>query len=228
MAMPWPPIHLVMECITMSAPSSIGRLRYGGAEAVVIARLDEGRGDAEARQGVGEQIDGAAVERGGRDDVVAGAEQRGDGEMHRGHAARGAHRADARLERREPLLQHGRRRVGDAGVDVSGALQVEQGGGVVRILEHERGGLIDRRGARAGDGIGMLAGVQAQRFEPRGFRWRHAFPREDLLMVRRSGPATPHLMRGSAEPESMNTGLATIDERWWSWVPALALRARPE
>ena len=27
MAMPWPPIHLVMECITISAPSSIGRLR---------------------------------------------------------------------------------------------------------------------------------------------------------------------------------------------------------
>jgi hypothetical protein len=27
MAMPWPPIHLVVEFITISAPSSIGRLR---------------------------------------------------------------------------------------------------------------------------------------------------------------------------------------------------------
>ena len=27
MAMPWPPIHLVAEFMTMSAPSSIGRLR---------------------------------------------------------------------------------------------------------------------------------------------------------------------------------------------------------
>ena len=27
MAIPWPPIHLVVEFITMSAPSSIGRLR---------------------------------------------------------------------------------------------------------------------------------------------------------------------------------------------------------
>ena len=27
MAMPWPPIHLVMECMTISAPSVSGRLR---------------------------------------------------------------------------------------------------------------------------------------------------------------------------------------------------------
>ena len=59
-----------------------------------VARLDERRGDAEARQRLGQQIDRAAVERGRGDDVVAGAEQRRDGEMHRRHAARRADRAD--------------------------------------------------------------------------------------------------------------------------------------
>ncbi len=38
--------------------------------------------------------------------MVAGIEQRGDGQMQRGHAARGADRADAAFERGEPLLEH--------------------------------------------------------------------------------------------------------------------------
>src|SRR5580658_565483 len=95
------------------------------AEAVEIARLDEARGDAEARQRMGEEIDGAAVERGRGDDVVAGAGERRDGEMHRRHTARRAHRADPLLERGKALLEHRRRRIGDARVDVPGTLEVE-------------------------------------------------------------------------------------------------------
>ena len=44
---------------------------------------------------------------------------------------------------------------------MAGAFQVEQRGGVVGILEHVGGGLIDRNRAGAGGGIGPLAGVQA-------------------------------------------------------------------
>ena len=149
-----------------------------GPEAVEIARLDEGRGDAEARQGMGEQIDRAAVERGRRNDMVAGVEQRGDGEVHRGHAAGGADGAHAGFQRRQPLFQDGGRRVGDAGVDVPGALQVEQRGRMVRILKHVRRRLVDRNGARPGHRIRMLAGMQAQGFKGRGFRCGHAWPRE--------------------------------------------------
>ena len=179
----------------MSAPSVIGRLRYGvanvlsirsgtpaacaivsdlrdvehlqagiadglgddeprlrrdrRAQASEIARLDESRADAEARQRMRQQIDGAAIERGGRDDVIAGIEQRRDGEMHRRHAACGADRADAVFERRQPLLEHGRRRIGDARIDVAGALEVEQAGGVIGVVEHIRGCLIDRHRAGA-------------------------------------------------------------------------------
>ena len=107
--------------------------------------------------------------------MVAGAEQGGDREVHRRHAARGADRADAGLERRQPLLQHRRGRVGDAGVDVPGPLQVEQRGRVVGVLEDERRRLIDRNGARAGHRVGMLAGMQAQRFKGRWLRCGHRY-----------------------------------------------------
>ena len=145
-----------------------------GAEAVEVARLDKGRGDAEARQRVREQIDGAAIERGGGDDVVAGVEQRGDGQMQRRHAAGGADRADAGFQRGDPLLQHRHRRIGDARVDVSGALQVEQRRGVVGVLEHVGRRLVDRHRARPRDGIGALAGMQAQGFEGRRLGCGHA------------------------------------------------------
>ena len=136
-----------------------------GAEFVERARLDESRGDAEARQRVRQEVDGAAIERGGGDDMIAGIHQRRDRQMHRGHAAGGADRADAVFQRRQPFLQHRRRRVGNPGVDVAGALEVEQRRGVIGILKHIGRGLVDRDGARTRHGIGMLAGVQAQGFE---------------------------------------------------------------
>ena len=146
-----------------------------GAETVEVARLDERGRDAEARQRVGEKIDAAAIERRRRDDMVAGASKRGDGKMHRRHAARRTDGADAVFQRREPLLQHRRGRVGNARVDVAGAFQVEQPGGVIGIVEHVGRGLVDRDGARAGDRIGMLPGMQAQGLERRGFWSGHAF-----------------------------------------------------
>ena len=80
-------------------------------EGVEFARLDEGGGDTEARQCVRQKIDGAAIERRGGDDMVAGAKQGGDRQMQRRHAARGADRADATLQRGQPLFQHRRGRI---------------------------------------------------------------------------------------------------------------------
>ena len=65
-----------------------------------------------------------------------------------------------RFERRHPLLERRGGGVHDAGVDVAEALQVEQSGGVVGVLEDVRRGLVDRHGAGAGFGIGPLSGVQ--------------------------------------------------------------------
>ncbi len=81
------------------------------AKSIERARLDESGGDAETRQRMREQIDGAAIERGGGDDMVAGVKQGSDGEMQRGHAARRADRADAAFQRGKPLFKHRRGRV---------------------------------------------------------------------------------------------------------------------
>ena len=75
-------------------------------EFIQRARLDEARGDTEARQRMRQQIDGAAIERGRGDDVVASVEQGRDCQMHRGHAASRADGADPALKRGEPLLEH--------------------------------------------------------------------------------------------------------------------------
>ena len=83
-------------------------------------------------------------------------------EMQRRLAAGGGHRADAALERRDALLQHRHGRVGDARVDVPGALQVEQRGRVLGVVEHVGRGLVDRHRARARRRVGPLPGVQAR------------------------------------------------------------------
>ena len=92
-----------------------------------VARVDEAGLDAEARQGQLEQVGAAAIERLRGDDVAAGIHERHDREVQRCLAAGGRDGADAALERCHPLLQHRDRRIGDAGVDVAGAFQVEQG-----------------------------------------------------------------------------------------------------
>jgi hypothetical protein len=71
-------------------------------------------------------------------------------------------RADAALERGDALFEHGIGRIGDARIDVAGALHVEQRGGLVGILEDEAGGQVDRRGAGAELFVGHLARMQAR------------------------------------------------------------------
>ena len=69
-------------------------------------------------------------------------------------------------ERPDPLLERCGRRVADPGVDVAVRLEREQVGGVLSIVEHERGGRIDRLCTRSGLGIRSLAGVDRSRVEP--------------------------------------------------------------
>ena len=145
----------------------------GRAPGVEVAWVDERRLDAEAGQGVGEEIVRAAVERVARDDVRARAEQRAHREVHRRLAARRRDRADAALERGDALLQDRVGRVRDARVDVPAALHVEERRGVVGVLEDVGSGLVDRRRARAELRVGSLSGVQAQRVEAQVLRCRH-------------------------------------------------------
>ncbi len=91
----------------------------------------------------------------------ARAHEGANGQMQRGLSAGGGDGTDAALEGRDALLQNRVGGVADAAVDVAGALQVEQRGGVVAGLEHERGGQVNRHRARAG-GIDAGPGVQRQ------------------------------------------------------------------
>ena len=151
----------------------------GLVEACRIARIGQRGGDAEARQRMREHVVRAAVDARRRHDVPARAHQRGDGEMQRGLPAGGRHRADAAFQRRDALLEHRDGGIGDARIDVPGALQVEQPGGVLDVVEHVGRGLVDRHGARARRRIGLLAGVQRERIEAGAFWCGHLSSRPE-------------------------------------------------
>ena len=83
----------------------------GVCEGLGVARVDEGRGDPEAWQREVEDVVGAAVDVAARDDVVAGAQERGDGEVHRRLPAGGAHGAHPTLECGNAFLEYGHGRI---------------------------------------------------------------------------------------------------------------------
>ena len=159
----------------------------GFAEAIMIARIDEGRFDAEARQGEAQHVARAAIERGRGHDVAARPHQGGDGDVQRGLPARHAQRARTLLQSGDTLLEHRDGGIGDAAVDVAADLEIEQARGVVDVAEHEGRRLVDRHGPRAGDGIGMLAGMQRQRVGLQELGVGHGI----FLIVRSSRRRTP-------------------------------------
>jgi len=142
------------------AVEGLGVLLHGLAEVLGIVAVDERDLDAELGQGVVEEVVGAAVELGDRDDVVAGAGDVEDGRRDRRLTRRMGEGARAAFERREALLEDVRRRVHDAGVDVAEFLQAEEIGRVFRIPELVAGGLVDRDGARTGGRVRLLAGME--------------------------------------------------------------------
>jgi hypothetical protein len=119
------------------AKEQLGVRSHGGAPAVDVAGLHESGLDAEASQGVVQQVLRAAIEGRAGHDVRARAHQRGDRQVQRRLAAGGGDRADASFKRGHALLKHRVGGVADAAVDVAGALQVEQRRSVVAGFENE-------------------------------------------------------------------------------------------
>ena len=136
-----------------------------GAPGVDVAGLHERGLDAEAPQGVVQQVVRAAVQRARTHDVRARAGERRDREVQCCLAAGGRDRADPAFERGNALLEHRIGRIRDAAVDVARALHVEQRRSVLAVFEHERGRQVDRHGARAGGRVGRGAGMQRERVE---------------------------------------------------------------
>ena len=109
-----------------------------------------------------ELVDGAAVELGRCDELVAGFHQRVEHDLLGGMAGSNRQSRGPALQGGHPLFQHRAGRVGDAGIDVSEGLQAEERRGMIDILEHEGGRLVDRRDAGARRRIGLRARVNRQ------------------------------------------------------------------
>ena len=134
------------------------------AKAGRIARVGKAHLNALLREGVGKQVVGAAVERAGADDVVAGFGQclnrRGDG----GHARCHGQRGNAALQCRHALFQHIGGGVHDAGVDIARHLQVKQVGAMLGAVERVGHCLVDGDGAGFGGGVRGVAGMNGEGF----------------------------------------------------------------
>ena len=108
----------------------------------------------------------AAIEVARGDELVARLHQREEDQELRGVARGAARGAAAALEAGDAFLEHRDGRVGQARVDVAEVVQVEERGGVVDIVEHVGGGLVDRRDARAGGRIGRRPAWMARVSKP--------------------------------------------------------------
>ena len=123
-------------------------------------------GNAEAGQGVGEQVVAAAVDGLLGDKVAAvltqrfqhvGNGRRAGGQRQRRHAA---------FQSSHPFFQHVLGGVGETAVNVAGVRQPEAGGGVGTVMEHVRGGGVNGNGPGVGSGVGLLlADVELQSFK---------------------------------------------------------------
>mmetsp|Transcript_5968 Transcript_5968/g.23715 ORF Transcript_5968/g.23715 Transcript_5968/m.23715 type:complete len:341 (+) Transcript_5968:5957-6979(+) len=157
--------HIALRVAERLDEDGLGLVVDQRGEAVGLAVVGELGADAVLRQRVREQVVGAAIERAGRDDVVArlgqGQDGIGDRRLARGHGQR----TDAAFQRREALLQHIVGRVHDAAVDVAGHLQVEQVGAMLGAVEGIGHGLVDRHGDRLGGRVRRVAAVHRQGLE---------------------------------------------------------------
>jgi hypothetical protein len=157
------------------------------AEVLRVARVDEADLDAEAVEGVGEEVPGAAVEVGRADDVVARARDVLD-RHGRGRLARGdRERRDPAIERGDALLEHVAGRVRDPGVDVAELLEREEIRRMPGVIELVRRGLVDRHRDRAGGRVVAVTGVQDHGFRMFRRRRHDHFPSSRFGFGRRFG-----------------------------------------
>ena len=138
----------------------------GALHFLQIVDVHEIGGNAEAGQGVGEQVVAAAVNGLLGDKVAAVLTQRF---QHVGNGRRAGgqrQRRNAAFQSSHPFFQHVLRGVGETAVNVAGVRQPEAGGGVGAVVEHVRGGGVNGNGPGIGSGVGLLlTDVELQGFK---------------------------------------------------------------
>ena len=119
--------------------------RQRGAERLRVGRIGKAHRPAAFLEGVRELVDRSAIELPRRDELIPWLEQRVEDQHLRGVTGRHRKRRRPAFKRRDPLLEHGLGRIGDARIDVAERLEVEQRRRVIDIVEHE-GTWSDRSG----------------------------------------------------------------------------------
>jgi hypothetical protein len=106
--------------------------------------------------------------------------------MQRGLSGSDGERADAAFKIGNALFEHGGGGIGDPAVAKAFGLEIEQSSAMIGTVEGVGDGLVDRNGDGVGGGIGIVAGVNSDRFvahrrPPRGRRiFKDAFLRRYL------------------------------------------------
>jgi len=108
----------------------------------------------------------AAVHLGTGDDVVARAREHGRYRVERGHPRAGRDRVGAARQVGDPVFEDAHGRVGEPGVDVALRPERVHLRRRLRVVEDERGRLVDRGRARPGRRVGLGAGVETPGVEP--------------------------------------------------------------
>ena len=103
-----------------------------------------------------DEVERAAVEIVGRDEVRAGQQDVLQGVGDGGSTAGYGQTGHAALEGSHAVLKDALRAVGQTAVDVAGVAQAEAVGSVLRIAEYIRRGLVDGHRAGVGGGVGLL------------------------------------------------------------------------
>ena len=135
------------------------------AKAGWVARIGKAHLNALLRERMGKQVVGAAVERAGGDDVVAGLCNGLDGVGGGGHARCHGQRRNTAFQRCDALFQHIGRRVHDAGVDIALHFEVKQIRAVLGAVKGIGHRLVDRNDDGFGRGIRAVSSVHGQCFD---------------------------------------------------------------
>ncbi len=120
--------------------------------------------DPEAREQMGEQGVGGAVELRNGDDVVAKLGEVKHRIMQGGLPGADAERLQPAFERGNAAIEHVGRRIADAAVAIALAFQIEQGSTVLGAVEGIGDSLIDRNGNSSSCRIAIIPTVHRDRF----------------------------------------------------------------
>ena len=145
-----------------------------GFDTLEIVRVDERGLDTEGAERMLQQVESTAINRALGNHVIALASESRDGVGNGSCTRSDSESGDASFEGSDTFFEHTLSGVIDTAINVTASLQNEAVGGVLGIVEHVRGGLVNRNCAGIGCGVcGFLANVELKSLEMKLVLCRH-------------------------------------------------------